>query len=65
MLAELEGLLAALRDQCAAAGVPYFMKQSGARPFDGTIALMLGDSHGGDLDEFPHDLRVRQFPVPR
>jgi protein gp37 len=41
-----------LRDQCAAAGVPFFVKQlssGGSKPIK-------------DLCEFPPDLRIRQFP---
>jgi protein gp37 len=40
-----------LRDQCSAAGVAFFMKQ-------------LGGVHDarGDIDAFPEDLRIRQFP---
>lgn len=41
----------ALRDQCAVAGVPFFMKQIG------------GYRPGTALDELPADLRVREFPV--
>ncbi len=87
-----------LRDQCAAAGVPFFMKQLGSRPMlpltedgnrewhagleagrwrsDGSyrrgdddarlgFALRLRNSHGADLDEWPEDLRVRQWPEVR
>ncbi len=65
-----------LRDQCAAAGVAFFMKQMGARPYRSGFALdpvgdsesyteplPLRDSHGGDMAEWPADLRVREFPV--
>jgi len=85
-----------LRDQCNAAGVPFFLKQLGARPtvpagrqqhwewggaigrearFEATDPLypsskpwrvVLRDSHGGEMAEWPEDLRVRQFPeAPR
>ncbi len=41
-----------LRNQCAAAGVPLFVKQlGGARP-------------GADLENLPPDLRIREFPAP-
>lgn len=68
----------AIVEQCAEAGVPVFCKQLGAKPFtvdvdyeeaggrmvprDVPRALHLTDSHGGDINEFPQDLRVRQFP---
>ncbi len=82
-----------IRDQCRAAGVPYFLKQLGARASDpvnglagarlkvpeegrdmdlvlrnvlwigGALILRrLKDPHGGDMSEWPEDLRVRQFP---
>lgn len=65
-----------LRDQCKAAGVPYFLKQLGALPESedddakcskaGTKyalgVLLLKDKKGGDISEFPQDLRVREFP---
>jgi protein gp37 len=46
-----------LRDQCRAAGVPYFQKQLGSRPMfelgDNTAwhtsGMMLGDGHGGSF----------------
>jgi len=43
-----------LRDQCAATGVAFFMKQI---EFDGKIT--------GDIEEFPGDLRIRQMPRVR
>ena len=58
-----------LRDQCAAAGVACFVKQLGSAPQtldggrDGVIGQMdLHESHGRDMDEWPEDLRVREFP---
>jgi len=63
--------------QCRDAGVACFVKQLGARPFsqpvyaaDGTIAggvvMDLRHRAGADPDEWPEDLRVREFPgVPR
>jgi hypothetical protein len=51
--------------QCLAAGVPVFVKQLGARPLEGGLALKLVDRKGGDLEEWPPDLRVREFPRPR
>ncbi|MEP7338646.1 MAG: DUF5131 family protein [Acidobacteriota bacterium] len=40
-----------LRDQCKAAGVPFFMKQMGGRK-----------DKGGDIETIPADLRIRQMP---
>lgn len=63
--------------QCKAAGVACFVKQLGAYPFDGgrplpftapcgmkeiENRLRLKDKKGGDIQEFPINLRVREFP---
>lgn len=55
----------AVRDQCKAAGVAFFMKQAGARPRDedGRLIVSLRDSHGADPAEWSEDLRVQQFPA--
>ncbi|MGE0025729.1 MAG: DUF5131 family protein [Thermoleophilia bacterium] len=63
-----------LVEQGHAAGVPVFVKQLGRRParrIGGTdqhgpelIDLpRFRDNHGGDWDEWPADLRVREFPA--
>jgi protein gp37 len=51
-----------LRAQCQDAGVVFFMKQMGS-----AWAKLHGcrDSHGGDMSEWPEDLRVREYPEPR
>lgn len=46
-----------LQAQCQAAGVAYFRKQIG-ESIPG-----LQDKKGGDWDEWPEDLRVREFPI--
>jgi protein gp37 len=67
-----------LRDQCASAGTAFFMKQCGSKPTDTTgcrvcaddaedgdrelHAVHLREAHGRDPDEWPDDLRIRQFP---
>ena len=58
-----------LRDQCQAAGVPFFMKQFGSKPFESPkhagatgCELVLENRNGVDMKEWPADLRVRQFP---
>lgn len=60
--------------QCRDAGVPCFVKQLGARPFEGEEAdhnpngadrprwLNLRHAKGGNPDEWSEDLRVRDFP---
>lgn len=62
--------------QCKEAGVPCFVKQLGARPFDrtgtsgfqcaygsdGFVGLRLRNRKGGNPAEWPKDLRVREWP---
>lgn len=55
--------------QCKAAGVACFVKQLGACPFDSFYRsgvtdqrFYLRDKKGGDMEEWPPELRVRQFP---
>lgn len=58
----------AVRDQCRDAGVPLFIKQLGALPYADKGGksfienLDTRDRKGGDWDEWPADLRVREFP---
>ncbi len=54
---------------CRSAHVPVFVKQLGARP-DGWWTNELEprvnavrDPKGGDIAEWPEDLRVREFPT--
>lgn len=62
-----------LRDQCAAAGVPFFMKQVGdkaGRYFGAEKPghfnrIVFKAHHGADPAEWPADLRVQQFPEVR
>ena len=61
-----------LMSQCRQAGAALFMKQLGARPINSSCdyatpgrSLTLLDSHGGDMDEWPDDLKVREYPIPR
>lgn len=61
-----------LRDQCAAAGVPFFMKQLGSnarsfanetqRQLGGVYVLEHSDGKGGDMERWEEGLRVRQMP---
>jgi len=55
--------------QCQRAGVACFVKQMGGNPTEGRAYegiseahLIYQDAKGGDPDEWPADLRVRQFP---
>jgi len=49
--------------QCKAASVPVFVKQLGAKPTnrEGLPHYMM-DRKGGDMTEWPRDLRVREYP---
>ena len=56
--------------QCRVASVPVFVKQLGSSPLtnlsvdDGHNAYWpVTDRKGGDIEEFPDDLKVREFPV--
>lgn len=62
-------------EQCAAAGVPCFVKQLGSNPvqtmvcddgqaaFGQDVRIDLRDRKGGDPAEWPEGLRVREFPA--
>lgn len=43
-------------------GIPWFQKQLGAKPVGGSGPIDLADPKGGDMSEWPEDLRVREFP---
>lgn len=55
-------------DQCKAAGVSCFVKQLGSKSVetqqgpDGWAKRVINDKKGGDINEWPEDLRVRDFP---
>lgn len=52
-----------LRNQCAAAGVAFFMKQMGRHPRAGwENVVRYTDRAGADPAEWPIDLRVQEFP---
>ena len=67
--------LAWIRDviqQCKSASVPVFVKQLGSRPEQGLenaplrmMGLGLKDRKGGEMAEWPPDLRVREYPQGR
>lgn len=48
-----------IKEQCLAAGVLVFVKQLGAQPVG---IARLRDRKGGDMAEWPEDLRVREWP---
>jgi len=53
----------AVRDQCRTAGTSFFMKQGGSNCFDGEDPWIMSDSKGGHIEDFPSNLRVREFPA--
>ena len=60
------GWARSIRDQCQAAGVPVFIKQLGSHPIitesRSLTRLHFNDRKGGEWDEWPEDLRVREYP---
>lgn len=50
-----------LVSQCRAAGVAVFVKQLGAKP--ALTSIRLKSRKGGEMGEWPEDLRVREWPV--
>lgn len=72
------GWIRSIVKQCQAAGVPVFVKQLGSNAVSDNDAdaihadsgtkyalgtLLLKDRKGGDVAEFPLDLRIREFPA--
>lgn len=49
-------------EQCRAAGVACFVKQLGAHVIQGGERRIKRDKKGGDMSEWPHEIRVREFP---
>jgi protein gp37 len=56
--------------QCQSHGVPIFVKQVGSNPIVPNIDRLFiaehfrtfSDKKGGDMAEWPEDMRIRQFP---
>lgn len=49
--------------QCRTHNVPVFVKQLGSRPLaPGLGVLRTKDKHGGDIEEFPPNLAIRELP---
>lgn len=49
--------------QCQQRGIAAFVKQLGARPTLGGIPMTIRDPKGGDMSEWPRELRVREMPT--
>lgn len=53
----------AIVSACRTSGTAPFVKQLGRVPLaEYGSRLMLSDAHGGEMDEWPIDLRVREYP---
>jgi protein gp37 len=48
--------------ECASSGTAIFVQKMGCKPFEQGRPVRFNDYAGGDLTEWPSDLRVRQFP---
>lgn len=48
--------------QCKDAGIAVFMKQLGSFVIQGGEHRKKKDKKGGDMSEWPHELRIREFP---
>ncbi len=48
--------------ECKHQRVACFMKQFGRQPWDGGKRLKLASAKGGDMTEWPVDIRVREYP---
>jgi protein gp37 len=46
--------------QCKMYGIPVFVKQMGTYL---SKEMKMSDRHGGNIDEFPEQLKLRQFPM--
>lgn len=54
--------LRSIRDQCERNHVAFFAKQAGGAAYEGDRRISLTDKKGGDWQEWPADLRIREFP---
>ncbi len=54
-------------EQCRTAGTPVFMKQLGRNPigYNGTAPFPTKSKKGGEPEEWPIDIRIREFPNAR
>lgn len=52
----------ALVSQCKSAGVKVFVKQLGTHL---AKQMRMSDRHGGNIEDFPEHLRIREFPISK
>lgn len=48
--------------ECQSAATPIFVQRLGSKPYLGAVQLRLSDRAGMDWNEWPADLRIREFP---
>jgi protein gp37 len=51
-----------IRDYCQQQGVSIFLKLVGRKPSEDGKNYRASDTHGGDWNEWPEKLRVREMP---
>ncbi len=58
------GWARSLVEQCKSAGVACFVKQMGSDPIDGLAgcSVLFQSKKGGDMNEWPPELQVQEFP---
>jgi protein gp37 len=54
--------ISSIVSQCKQWNVPVFVKQLGSHVIQGGERRIKKDSKGGDMSEWPHEIRIRQFP---
>jgi protein gp37 len=52
----------AIVNDCYMQNVRCFVKQLGAKPFEDGYVIPISDAKGGNMNDFPSGIRVREFP---
>jgi protein gp37 len=52
-----------MRDRCKKAGVPFFNKQLGSVAYERSVVFPTKHYAGADPEEWPADIRVREYPA--
>ena len=58
------GLLRATLAACREVGIAPFLKQLGSRPTLEGAPVPIRHAKGGNWNEWPEDLRIREYPRP-
>jgi len=53
----------AIQRRARASGNAFFVKQLGAKPVHHRVELKLTDEHGGNWNEWPAEMRIREMPA--